>query len=287
VSHVDLNDKNILLIGHQGMLGTAWQRLLNDRGLTWRGVDVGDLDITDAAAVCNGIGDEVDLIINCAAYTNVDGAEDDEATATRVNGHAVRLLAERARDINALLVHYSTDYVFDGQADSPYPVDALIDPINAYGRSKAVGEKALADSGCQFLLIRTSWLYAAWAKNFVLTIRRVSGERDQLRVVNDQRGRPTSCTHLAATTLKLIEADATGPYHVTDGGECTWFEFASSIAAASNPDCRVDPCTTAEYPTPATRPAYSVLDLAKTEAIAGPMPSWQDNLAAVLAETKD
>jgi len=192
--------------------------------------------------------------------------------------------ASRATD--ALLVHYSTDYVFNGRARSPYPIDAPLEPINAYGRSKAVGEKALRESGCRHLLLRTSWLYAPWGANFVLTMRKLTGERDELRVVDDQIGRPTSAEHLAATSMKLIEADAEGTFHVTDGGQCSWHGFATAIALAVNPNCRVVPCASDEFPRPARRPAYSVLDLGPAEAIVGPMRDWKDNLADVLAHTR-
>jgi len=278
---------NILITGGNGMLGTAWRQRLDEAGIAYRSTDRESLDITDPSAVRQAIRDDIDLVINCAAYTNVDGAEDDEATATQINGEAVGHLAERCRQVDASLVHYSTDYVFNGQATTPYPIDAPIEPINAYGRSKADGEQRLRDSGCRHLLIRTSWLYAPWGHNFVLTMTRLTAERDALRVVSDQVGRPTSCEHLAATTLKLIETGATGTFHVTDGGQCSWHQFASAIGAAINPACRVDPCTTDEFPRPAKRPAYSVLDLTATEAIVGPMCDWQDNLAGVLARHRE
>ena len=192
------------------------------------------------------------------------------------------LLATRCRVAKATLVHYSTDYVFNGRAQEPYPVDAPRDPVNAYGRTKALGEENIERAGGGYLIVRTSWLYAPWGKNFVRTIARAAAQRDSLRVVDDQRGRPTSSTHLAASTLGLIESGATGMFHVTDGGECTWFDLAAAIVANVDPSCRVEPCTTDEYPTPAARPEYSVLDVSLTEQRLGPMPDWRQNLAEVL-----
>ena len=179
-------------------------------------------------------------------------------------------------------MHYGTDYVFSGEADAPYPVHAPQAPLSAYGRSKADGERRVWASGARSLLVRTSWLYAPWAKNFVRTIAAAAKSKPELRVVDDQRGRPTSAEHLAATTWALVERNIAGIVHVTDGGECSWFELATAVAAAVAPECKVLPCTTAEFPRPAKRPRYSVLDVAKTEALVGPMPRWQDNLADVL-----
>ena len=166
-------------------------------------------------------------------------------------------------------------------------MDAPLRPLNAYGRSKAVGERHIAEQvsqgGASALEIRTSWLYAPWGKNFVRTIAAAARQRPTLKVVNDQRGRPTSCEHLARTTLRLLAANARGVLHVTDGGEASWFDFATRIAAMANPACRVDPCTSAEYPRPAKRPANSVLDLGPAEALVGPMPHWHENLDLVLS----
>lgn len=266
------------IIGSAGMLGRAMCHRLPDAA----GFTRDQLNITDAASIDAQLTEDFDVVINGAAWTNVDGAEDHEAQAMRLNGEAVGRLAARCRAIDALLVHYSTDYVFNGQADAPYRVDHPREPINTYGRTKLAGEQAIETSGARYLLIRTSWLYAPWAKNFVLTMVRLGSERDRLRVVNDQRGRPTSAEHLADATVRLIDGGHTGTFHVTDGGECTWFDFATAIVGATNPDCAVEPCTTADFPTPAKRPAYSVLDLSKTEAAIGPMPMWHNNLTDVL-----
>lgn len=275
IRHSLTTQASILLIAPNGMLGRAWRELLDQRAIQYRAADRQTLDITNPAAVRKAIGDGDTLVINCAAWTDVDGAETHEAQAQAVNGAAVGALAQRCREVGATLVHYSTDYVFDGQATQPYRVDQPRHPINAYGRSKAAGEAAVEASGCDHLLIRTSWVYAPWGKNFVLTMAKLISERDTLRVVQDQVGRPTSAEHLAATTLALLDRQARGIFHITDGGQCSWYDFAVAIAAKVNPSCRIEPCTTAEFPRPAKRPAYSVLDITETEHILGPMPDWE------------
>ncbi len=278
----------LFVVAPSGMLGRAWMELLRERGLPHCAGGRPGLDILDGASVDAGIPSDVDVIVNCSAWTDVDGAETHEADATAVNGLAVRTLAERAKAIGAVLVHYGTDYVFDGQgsvdgeARAPYRVDAPVAPINAYGRSKAAGEAALKESGCEHLYLRTSWLYAPWGKNFVLTMAKLAKERDTLRVVDDQRGRPTSAEHLARTTLALLEKGARGFLHVTDGGECSWHELASHVASRVSPRCTVQPCSSDEYPRPAKRPAYSVLDVGPTEAIVGTLEDWRVHVDRVL-----
>ena len=273
---------SVLLLGANGTLGRAWRRLLNSRGIDHVDLDLPEFDMTDPGQVDASIDGSHAYVINCAGYTAVDDAETNEQIASRVNGDAPGLLAVRCLEVGATLVHYSTDYVFNGQAQEPYAIDAPRDPVNAYGRTKALGEQNIERACGQYLIVRTSWLYAPWGQNFVRTIARAAAQRDSLRVVDDQRGRPTSSTHLAASTLGLIESGASGVFHVTDGGECTWFDFAAEIAARVNPACRVEPCTTDQYPTPAARPAYSVLDISLTEQRLGPMPDWRQNLAEVL-----
>jgi dTDP-4-dehydrorhamnose reductase len=275
-------ERPILLVGSGGMLGRAWRQWLQSRDADVRAVDLPQFSLTDVESIKRHVTDGTGVVINCAAYTDVDGAESDEAAALAVNGEGVGQLADRCAVVGATLVHYSTDYVFSGQASEPYATDAPRQPLGAYGRTKARGEELIESSGADFLLIRTSWLYAPWAKNFVRTIARVAGEREMLRVVNDQRGRPTSAEHLAHTTAALLDHGTRGTFHVTDGGQCTWYEFAAKIVELRGARCRVEPCTTDEFPRPAPRPAYSVLDLAPTEAIVGPMPHWSENLANVI-----
>jgi len=272
-----------VIIGAAGMLGRAFRELLTREGRPFVGLDLPDFDMTQRAQVEAAIQKGASAVINCAAYTNVDKAEEEEAAATKLNGEAVRLLAEVAAARDVPLVHFSTDYVFQGDATTPYRVDEPHAPLNAYGRSKAVGEKAIWDAKGRHLVLRTSWLYAPWANNFVRTIFKASRDRESLRVVSDQRGRPTSSEHLAKVTLQLLDKQAHGTLHVTDGGECSWHEFASEIVRLSGHACRVDPCTAEEFARPAKRPAYSVLDLGPTEALVGPMPDWHANLANVIA----
>lgn len=272
-----------VVIGADGMLGRAWLELLSARGLSVRPLLWPHFDLTDAATITREISGDVRAVINCAAYTDVDGAETNEAMATAINGEGVGALVTHCDAFSIPLVHYSTDYVFDGRGTMPYVVDHPTAPLNAYGRSKRVGEEHVQRSPGRHLLIRTSWLYAPWGKNFVLTIARLAKEKPELRVVDDQRGRPTSAEHLARASLALLESEAHGTFHVTDGGECSWYEFAREVARIVAPRCEVKPCTSAEFPRPAARPAYSVLDLSETEARLGPMPDWRENLADVLA----
>jgi len=265
------------------MLGRCWAELLTSRGIDHLATTLDELDITDQSALDRFVTPGTQWVVNCAGYTLVDAAEENENLANEVNGHAVGRMAERCKDIGAKLLHYSTDYVFDGTATEPYPTDHPRHPVNAYGRSKALGEELIEHSGVEHLLVRSSWLYAPWAKNFVLTIRELAQSRDELRVVHDQRGRPTDSRRLAEVSLDLADRSSRGVFHVTDGGECSWFELAALIAHVVNPDCRVEPCTSDQFPRPAPRPAYSVLDVSATENIVGPLIPWEDRVRDVLA----
>ena len=272
----------LVVIGADGMLGRCWSDLLSARGSAFVGTTLSELDITDPRSVERAVGRGTEWVINCAAYTAVDEAEAHEDLAMEVNGHAVGRLAARCKAVGAKVIHYSTDYVFDGTASKPYAIDHPRNPVSVYGRSKALGEELLEESGVEYLLVRSSWLYAPWGKNFVLTIRDLAKSRPVLRVVDDQRGRPTDSRHLAAASLQLAERGQRGVAHVTDGGECTWFELATMVAGIVNPDCRVEPCSSEEFPRPARRPAYSVLDISATEAALGPMTPWQARVRDVL-----
>jgi dTDP-4-dehydrorhamnose reductase len=277
----------ILIIGGGGMLARAFAQQLKARNVSFRAIDVPQIDFNDAASIERAVEGER-VVLNCAAFTDVNGAETREPEANVVNGSGVGVLAARCKASGALLVHYSTDYVFDGTASVPYDVDHPRKPINAYGRSKAIGEELLERSGAKYLLLRTSWLYAPWGKNFVLTMRGLMSNRPEVQVVRDQVGRPTSAQYLATRTQQLIERGAEGTYHVTNGGQCSWYELASAIAEHEELACRVAP-TTAEafgklYPGGAQRPAYSVFDLSKTDAAIGPSLDWRQSLHAVLRE---
>ncbi|HVZ35222.1 MAG TPA: dTDP-4-dehydrorhamnose reductase [Polyangiaceae bacterium] len=271
------------LIGAGGMLGRAFRELFERSGRAYDALDVPAFDVTRREQVERAVTPGLTAVINCAAYTNVDLAEQEEAAATKLNGEAVALLAGVCAAERVPLVHFSTDYVFAGDAREPYRVDQAHAPLNAYGRSKAAGERALWQAGGPHLLLRTSWLYAPWGNNFVRTIYKLSRAQPSIKVVADQLGRPTSAEHLARVTTALLDLDAHGTLHVTDGGACSWHEFASEIVRLAGHPCRVDACTAAEFARPAKRPAYSVLDLAPTEQLVGPMPDWRDNLASVMA----
>jgi dTDP-4-dehydrorhamnose reductase len=281
--HPLLIERPPILLGSGGMLHRAWASLLNQWQIPGRHLTRKELDLSDPASIDGAIGSDCGVVINCAAYTDVDGAEKDEAKATAVNGTGVGHLARCCRERGALLVHYSTDYVFDGKGTRPYRPDDERRPLGAYGRSKAVGEVLIQESGCEHLILRTSWLYAPWGKNFVRTIARFLKQGNPLKIVGDQTGRPTSSEHLAAATLGLIEKDARGIFHVTDGGQCTWYDFACEIARLTNNNTAIHPITTQELGRPAPRPAYSVMDLAKTEEMIGRRPDWKVTLGDVVA----
>jgi dTDP-4-dehydrorhamnose reductase len=274
----------MLLVSPDGMLGRAFDELLRARGADYDAARWPEFDLTKPESCEPWMHDGLRIVLNCAAYTDVDGAEAHEDDAYAVNAAGAALLAGECLRTGALLVHFSTDYVFDGNATSPYATDHPLSPASAYGRSKAIGEEAIRGSGCEHLIVRTSWLYAPWAKNFVTTMLALGRERDEIRVVDDQHGRPTSARSLAERTLTLVERGARGTFHVTDSGECSWYELATEIHARSGSGCRVEPCTSAEFVRAAKRPAYSVLDTTKTDALLGPAPDWRENLQAVLDE---
>jgi len=274
--------RQVLILGARGMVGRSWAGLLTAHGVPYRALVRPDFDLQNPDSVAAAVGPSDDLVINAAAWTAVDDAESAEAAATRANADSPTALARRCAETAACLIHYSTDYVFNGRASEPYPVDGKIEPVNAYGRSKAAGEVGVRASTENHLIVRTSWVYAPWGKNFVRTIAGLAATRDSLKVVDDQRGRPTSAEHLARTTLGLYLAGAVGTWHATDGGECSWHGFASETARARGHACRVDPCSTAEFPRPAPRPAFSTLDVGPTERLMGPLTPWTVALADVL-----
>lgn len=291
-------DARMLVIGCAGMLGRAVTSNLSAHSLDWLGVGRGTMNLADPASMRREADHQIPaggVVINCAAWTDVDGAEKNEPAALAANGSGVGALAALCREREAILVHFSTDYVFDGTArlderglPRPWRVDDPIAPLNAYGRTKAAGEHAILDSGCQHLILRTSWLHAAWGKNFVRTIAGLCLSKPQLKVVDDQVGRPTCCWHLASATLALLLRGARGVHHLSDGGEpTTWHAFAHEIAGHVQrrwgARCEIAPCTTAEFPRPARRPAYSVLDLSATESLIGPRPDWRTCLGEVMA----
>ena len=232
-----------------------------------------DLDITDEEAVAAAVKDCV--VVNCAGFTDVDGAENDEEAATLLNGAAPGYLAAAAR----VVVHPSTDYVFDGTGTRPYTEWDATNPISMYGRSKRGGEMELGPADT---IVRTSWLFGVGGRNFVDTMLGLAGERDELRVVDDQVGCPTFTGHLARAVVQLAASDAYGIHHVAGAGACSWFDFAREIFRQADVGARVVPCTTDEFPRPAPRPAYSVLGSERTETPR--LPDWRTGLAAYLTE---
>lgn len=277
-----LDGRPLLLIGGSGMLGRAFRAALEQLGASLFAPVHQELDISDPDSIGAVFKSRPAIVINCAAWTNVDGAESDPPGADRVNNLGARNLAAACRKADATLVHFSTDYVFSGRSSSPYRPDQPLQPVNVYGRTKADGERAIREETPEHLIVRTSWLYAPWGTNFVRTIARAAKQRPSLRVVNDQRGRPTSSEGLVRTTLALLNRGARGTFHGTDGGECTWFEFARSIVRLTGAPSSVEPCSSEEYPRPARRPAYSVLDVSQTEALIGPLTPWERALEGVI-----
>lgn len=278
-----MNDR-ILILGAEGQLGRGWQAYLDAERIPYEAWSRRDLDLAEPRGLdklerSTGVG----LIVNCSAYTQVDQAESDYERALAVNATAVGELGRCATRMNARLLHYSTDYVFDGQASTPYPTDHPLAPVNAYGRSKAEGERLLKESGARALLIRTSWVYAPWGKNFVLTMMRLLREKPELRVVYDQVGHPSSAQQLARRSFALSRQVEQGVFHLTDAGQCSWYELTIAIRDELGLDTPVHPIPTSSYPTPAKRPAYSVLDTSKADDLIGPARPWRAELHDVVA----
>ena len=288
--------KTLLLLGADGQIGFELRRTLAPLGrVVARGRVGADLSDPDGLrAVVRELQPAV--IVNAAAHTAVDRAESEPELAERVNGTAPGVLAEEAARLGAALVHYSTDYVFDGGSRTPYREDDPTGPLNAYGQSKLAGEQAVRAVGGAHLILRTSWVYGAHGRNFYLTVRRLAAERDELRIVDDQTGAPTWSRMIAEATAQILAACGTEPaalaeraglYHLSAGGETTWCGFARAVVAAlPGRQPAVTPIATADYPLPARRPVYSRLDCARLAATFGlRLPDWQDSLADCMAES--
>jgi len=282
--------RRVALIGARGMLA-GMIKSTAPSGCTISEFDLPEFDLTSRAQVMGLIGQGgFNIILNCAAYTNVDGCEADEDQATLVNGIGPQLLAEAALTSGATLLHISTDYVFAGDKSEPYAETDPVGPLTAYGRSKLAGEESILRSGLNdFFIIRTSWLYGPGGNNFVETILRLAAERDELGIVRDQIGSPTFTGDLAAAVYRLLETKDYGFYHFSNAGSCSWFEFAEEIIRQAarrgllQHQPRMKPLTSEEYPLPARRPAYSVLATDKIgTAIKIEIPHWQDALVRYL-----
>jgi len=277
-----------VITGAAGMLGQDLVAAAQGAGHEVLALPRAELDIADRAAVDDALGSAAaDVVVNCAAWTNVDGAETSPDDALAVNGAGAGNVARAAAASGAWTIHVSSDYVFDGSKRSPYVESDAVGPVSSYGRSKLAGEREVAAEAPQaHTIVRSSWLFGAFGPCFPATILRLAGERDELMVVDDQVGCPTFTGHLAVALVDLAARPSTRPLgivHVAGGGECSWHEFAREIVAGSGLPCEVKPCTTAEMPRPATRPAYSVL---RTERGAPGLPEWRQGLAGYVAATR-
>ena len=277
--------KTILVTGANGQLGSEMRRLGAISPNNYIFTDIAELDITDQSAVAKFVATNgVNVIINCAAYTNVDKAEDDEATAELINATAVRNLAEAAKAADATLIHISTDYVFGGDGNTPRTEDMPTSPLGVYGRTKLMGEQAIHETGAKAIIIRTAWLYSEYGGNFLKTMLRLMAEKETINVVFDQIGTPTYAGDLALAIFSIIEgglcAGNEGTYHFSDEGACSWYDFAAEIAAATgNTRCKVHPCHSSEFPSKVTRPAYSVLDKTRIKETFGiEIPHWRESM---------
>lgn len=279
----------MLVTGSGGLLGTALARTRPDRVLL-EPLRHAELDVVDAAAVTAAVAAfRPDWVVHGAAFTDVDGCEKEPERALRINGEGTRNVVAAAHAVGAGCIAISSDYVFDGTATTPYVEDHPTAPLSAYGRSKLAGEQAALAAigrGARVLVVRTQWIFGAGGRNFVDTILKAARERPSLKVVADQRGCPTWSNHLAAALWELMAvAPAPGIWHVSAAGSASWHEFATAIVAAAGLATPVAPCTTAEFPRPAPRPAYGVLSKARLRAALGhELPAWRDGLAGYLAE---
>jgi len=274
-----------LITGAAGMAGSDLRDALEMRGEDVVALSKDDLDISDSRRVQGAVAEaHPDVIVNCAAYTRVDDAEANERIANAINGSSVELLAESANDAGALLVQLSTDFVFDGSKQTPYEINDRTAPLSAYGRSKLLGETATRHAK-RHILLRTSWLFGRRGNNFVEAIRRQLGKGvNPLRVVNDQRGRPTYTPHLAEAIIRVVHGGANGTVHYADEPECTWYDFACAIVEELGAPVSVTPVTTEEFPRPAKRPPYSVLSTERYERMTGVRPeNWREGLREYLS----
>ena len=280
----------ILVTGADGQLGRSLQRATACGADEYLFATKGELDIIDREAVLRYVAEgRVDVIVNCAAYTNVEQAESEEAQAHLINATAVGYLAEAAKANNALLVHISTDYVFMGGCCAMLIEDSHPQPINAYGRSKLAGEEAVRASGCHYIILRTAWLYSEWGHNFVKTMLRLTAEREAVRVVSDQLGSPTYAGDLAEAIVRIISERNfhEGVFHYTNLGECSWWQFAQEIARLAGHNCHIAPCTTEEYGSKVARPLCAVLDKSKFQRTYGiEIPEWRTSLQKCINELK-
>ena len=283
---------NVLVTGANGQLGNEMRLMAQNSSYHYIFTDVEELDITDFNAILQTVKEkEIQIIVNCAAYTNVDKAENDFDIANALNNIAVGRLANVAKAQNATLIHISTDYVFNGNNHIPYTEDDITDPIGVYGKTKLAGEETIKKVGCNYIILRTAWLYSKWGNNFVKTMQKLTMEKDSLSVIFDQIGSPTYAKDLAHAISLIIERNMLnqqGIYHYSNEGVCSWFDFAKEICELSGHNCNITPIHSQEYPSKVTRPHYSVLDKTKFKETFGiPVPYWKDSLKKCINELKE
>lgn len=276
---------NILVTGANGQLGNEMRIVSQGSSDSYIFTDVDELDITNRDAVMDFVRDNnIKVVVNCAAYTNVDKAEDDEKTAELINAQAVEYLASACKANHATLIHISTDYVFGGnEGNTPRKETEPVKPTGAYGRTKLHGEQAIRKVGCNYLIIRTAWLYSEFGNNFVKTMRKLTAERDKLNVVFDQVGTPTYAFDLASVIFKIIEErrydEIQDVYHFSNEGVISWYDFAKEICELSGNECDIQPCHSDEFPSKVKRPSYSVLDKTKIKnKLNITIPHWKESL---------
>ena len=278
---------NILITGSNGQLGNELRLVVgeNDKINKYYFTDVDELDITNKKDVSEFIvANNIDIVVNCAAYTNVDKAEDDKERADLINHIGPKNLAEACRDKNGLLIHISTDYVFDGTKNTPYTETDETKPLGVYGETKLRGENAIINSGCDYVIIRTSWLYSSFGHNFLKTMQRLTAEKETLNVVFDQVGTPTYAGDLANVIYTIIQNNNNTDirnqiYHFSNEGVCSWYDFAVAINEAFGHNCKVLPCHSDEFPSKVTRPSFSVLDKTKIKkALDIEVPYWRKSI---------
>ena len=284
---------NILVTGANGQLGHEMQRVAKSSNHNYIFTDVADgyekLDITNIEDIRNMVkNNNVDIIVNCAAYTNVDKAESDYDTADLINNTAAGNLATAMKEAGGTLIHISTDYVFQGDRNTPCQEDWTTNPLGVYGKTKLAGEAAIATTGCNSIIIRTAWLYSQWGKNFVKTMQSLTATHDTLKVVFDQVGTPTFAGDLADTIAHIIntgQTNKTGIYHFSNEGGCSWYDFAKMICKLSGNTCDISPCYSEEFPSPVKRPHFSVLDKRKIKETFGiKVPYWTDSLEVCIKQ---
>ena len=276
----------VLVTGSNGQLGHDLMRQLPDRGVECQGIDIQDLDLTDREATRAYLKEYApDVVMHCAAFTAVDRAEAEQETCKRINADATRTIAESCRELDAVMVYISTDYVFDGEGDAPYETDAPRGPKSVYGVTKAEGEDAVTENLHKFFLVRISWVFGVNGKNFVRTMLRLGAEKERLNVVDDQIGSPTYTFDLSRLLCDMIETDRYGVYHATNEGFCSWAAFAQAIMQKVGLPCRIHPIKTSEYPAAAARPLNSRLSKRSLDEAGFPrLPPWEDALERFLSQ---